>query len=53
MNINFEHVAITKEQIEQFRLGHLTNPDPVVMAKLERDSNQPCLRRILTVDYFR
>ena len=39
MNINFEHVAITKEQIEQFRLGHLTNPDPVVMAKLERDSN--------------
>ena len=39
MNINFEHVAITKEQIEQFRLGHLTNPDLVVMAKLDRDSN--------------
>jgi hypothetical protein len=37
--LHFEHVAITKEQIEQFGLGHLTNPDPAVMAKLERDSN--------------
>jgi hypothetical protein len=30
MNINFEHVAITKEQIEQFGLGHLIDPDRTV-----------------------
>jgi hypothetical protein len=33
--IHFEHVAITKEQIKQFGLEHLTNPDPAVMAKLD------------------
>ncbi len=37
--IHFEHVAITKEEIVQYGLENLTNPDPTVMAKLRRDSN--------------
>jgi len=39
-NINFEHEAITKEQIAQFGLEHLKNPDPEVEAKLNKDSNK-------------
>ena len=39
LGIGFEHVAITKEQIVQYGLENLTNPDPTVMAKLRRDSN--------------
>ena len=39
MDIHFEQVAIVKEQIEQFGLEELTNPDPAVMAKLEKDPN--------------
>lgn len=39
-NIGFEHVAITKEQIEVFGLEHLKNPDPEVEAKLNRDPNK-------------
>jgi hypothetical protein len=39
MEIHFLHVAITKEQIEQFGLQGLTNPDPAVRAKLEKDPN--------------
>ncbi len=42
--IHFEHVAIKKEQIEQFGLEHLTNPDPAVMAKLEREGNAAAFR---------
>ena len=42
--IHFEHVAIKKEQIEQFGLEHLTNPDPAVMTKLEKDSNAAAFR---------
>lgn len=38
-DIGFEHVAITKEQIVQYGLENLTDPDPKVMAKLRRDSN--------------
>lgn len=38
-SIHFLHVAITKEQIEEFELQELTNPDPVVMMKLEQDPN--------------
>jgi len=44
MGINFVHVAITKEQIEQFRLQGLTNPDPAVKAKLEKDPNAESFR---------
>lgn len=33
------HVAITKEQIEEFGLEHLTNPDPEVERKLKDDPN--------------
>ena len=39
LDIGFEHVAITKEQIARYGLENLTNPDPTVMAKLRRDSN--------------
>ena len=44
MGINFVHVAITKEQIEQFGLQGLTNPDPAVRAKLEKDPNTESFR---------
>jgi hypothetical protein len=44
LDIAFEHVAITKEQIAQYDLGNLTNPDPAVMAKLRRDSNANSFR---------
>lgn len=39
LDIGFEHVAITKQQIAQYSLENLTNPDPTLMAKLKRDSN--------------
>lgn len=39
LDIGFEHVAITKQQIAQYGLENLTNPDPTLMAKLKRDSN--------------
>ena len=31
LDIGFEHVAITKEQIAQYGSENLTNPDPTVM----------------------
>ena len=37
--INFERVAITDSQIEEYGLEHLKNTDPEVMAKLLRDPN--------------
>lgn len=43
--IHFEHVAITKKQIRQFRLMHLKNTDPQVLAKLERDMTAEEFRR--------
>jgi hypothetical protein len=39
MGINFRRIAITREQIEDFGLENLTNPDPEVMTKLQRDPN--------------
>lgn len=39
IDIHFLHVAITKEQIGQFGLQSLINPDPVVRTKLEKDPN--------------
>lgn len=33
-------IAITKEQIQKWRLQHLTNPDPRVLAKLKKDANK-------------
>ena len=44
LDIGFEHVAITKEQIARYGLENLTNPDPTVMAKLRRDSNANAFR---------
>ena len=43
--IHFEHIAITKEQIAQYGLEHLTNPDTAVLAKLERDSNAAAFKK--------
>jgi hypothetical protein len=34
--INFQRIAITREQIQDFGLENLTNPDPEVMTKLQR-----------------
>lgn len=42
--IHFEHVAIMKEQREQFSLEHLTNPNPAITVKLQRDSNAAAFR---------
>lgn len=44
IDVHFLHVAITKEQIGQFGLQSLTNPDPAVMAKLEKDPNADSFR---------
>jgi len=44
IDIHFLHVAITKEQIEMFGLQGLTNPDPSVRAKLEKDPNTESFR---------
>lgn len=45
LDIGFEHVAITKEQIAQYGLEGLKNPNPEVKAKLERDNNREEFRR--------
>jgi len=44
LDIGFEHVAITKEQIAQYGLEDLTNPDPTIIAKLRRDPNANSFR---------
>jgi hypothetical protein len=43
--IDLKRIAITREQIQKFGLQHLTNPDPVVLSKLRRDSNADVFRR--------
>ncbi len=43
--IEIKRVAITKEQIDEFNLGHLKNTDPEVMAKLLKDNNTDEFRR--------
>lgn len=45
LGINFRRIAITREQIEEFGLEKLTNPDPDVMAKLQRDPNADNFRK--------
>ena len=44
IGVGFEHVAITKKQIVRYGLQNLTNPDPIVKAKLERDRNADFFR---------
>ena len=46
IGVLFIHVAITKEQITEFHLEHLTNPDPAVMEKLQRDPNANSFREL-------
>lgn len=36
----FERIALTKQQIKDFGLEHLKNPDPEVLNKLNRDPNR-------------
>jgi 5S rRNA maturation endonuclease (ribonuclease M5) len=43
--IEIKRVAITKEQIDEFNLGHLKNTDRAVMAKLLKDNNTDEFRR--------
>jgi hypothetical protein len=38
--IKLVSLAITKEQIRQFHLQHVTNPDPSVLVKLKKDANR-------------
>jgi hypothetical protein len=52
MGVHFEHVAIPKEQIRQFHLEHLKNPDLVVKAKLGSDSNANYSRSINNGELF-
>lgn len=47
INVSFERVAITKEQIAEFHLEHLASPDSLteeVREKLERDKNTMAFR---------
>lgn len=43
--IDLKRIAITREQIQNFSLQHLTNPDPEVLSKLRRDSNADVFRK--------
>ena len=42
--IDLKRIAITREQIQEFDLQHITNPDPEVLSKLRRDSNADVFR---------
>jgi hypothetical protein len=37
--VHFKRIAITENQVNDYHLKHLTNPDPQVAKKLERDNN--------------
>ncbi len=41
----FQRVALTKEQITDFKLEHLKNTDPEVLAKLKKDPNRDDFER--------
>ena len=49
--IDSKRIAITTEQIREFGLQHLTNPDPEVVSKLRKDPNSGSLGKIMTVIY--
>lgn len=42
--IDLKRIAITREQIYEFELQHLTNPDPEVLSKLRKDPNSAIFR---------
>ena len=42
--IDLKRIAITREQIQEFGLQHITNPDSEVLSKLRRDSNADVFR---------
>lgn len=41
----FRRVAIAKRQIETYGLEQLTNPDPTVIAKLQKNKNAPAFKK--------
>ncbi len=43
--IDLKRIAITREQIHEFGLQHLTNPDPEVLSKLRKDPNSGIFRK--------
>jgi hypothetical protein len=43
--IELKRIAITREQILEFGLQHLTNPDPEVLLKLRKDPNAGVFRK--------
>ena len=43
--IDLQRIAITKQQIEQFGLQDLTNPDPDVLSKLKEDRNADTFKK--------
>ena len=43
--IDSKRIAITTEQIREFGLQHLTNPDPEVVSKLRKDPNSGVFRK--------
>lgn len=43
--VQFRRVAIAKDQIETYGLKRLTNPDPIVIAKLRKNKNAPAFEK--------